>query len=299
MPRTPEEVEAIREERRTQRTRLIQRLRDEDADDLADRLAKCGRVITLNCTCCGHTRTAESRCDLKWCPACQHKLSTRTALRYAGITANAKWPLFVTFTVENYDEHTFDFVRHVRRSFGKLRRLRWWKRCVVGGIASIETTNKGRGWHPHVHALIDCKWLAVTTPQPSPRATKDQWKKAMKASASEVGEQWKLCCGRNASVKVRRVWGADQRSAKPITMEVLKYSVKGSDLLECDEEIAPLIRMMDGCRLVTSWGTMYGHPALKRPRTPGIECDRCHAIGEWLPDEVIDRLCKRPRNYTR
>lgn len=289
----------IRRERAEMRAKLIARLESEDADDLAARLKRCGQRLVLHCTCCGQTRESETRCDLKWCPACQHRLATRTGLRYAGITAAAQWPLFVTFTVQNYDESSFDFVRHVRRSFGKLRRLRWWKRCVTGGIASIEVTNKGRGWHPHVHALIDSKWLSVTVPQPRPRSPKAVWTAAGKRSAAEVGEQWELCCGRNASVKVRRVFGMDQRNSKPITMEVLKYSVKGSDLVDCPDAIAPLIRMMDGCRLVTSWGTMYGHQALKRPKGVGLECNQCGAIGEWLPDSVVDRMLGKRRDYTK
>lgn len=287
-----------RKDRKEQRNKLIARLRDEDEDDLADRLSKCGRRLRLHCTSCGHIHDAESRCDLKWCPACQHRLAARTSLRYAGITEQAEWPLFVTFTVENYEDASLDFVRAIRRAFGKLRRLRWWRRCVKGGIASIETTNKGRGWHPHVHALIDCKWLAVQTSQPRPRARKEEWMKRGKEAAREVGEQWALCCGRRGSVKVRRVFGMDQRNAKPITTEVLKYSVKGSDLIASPDPIGPLIRMLDGCRLVTSWGTMYGHPSLKRPKSPGLACAACGVKGEWMPDEVLDRITKAPRKYT-
>jgi hypothetical protein len=289
----------IKAQRAKQRDALLAKLRSEDADDLAGRLAKCGKPMHLHCTNCGPVHSAETRCDLKWCPSCQHRLAKRTAQRYAAITAAARFPLLLTLTVQNYDEPSFDFVRHVRRAFGKLRRLRWWRRAVVGGVASIEITNKGRGWHPHVHALIDCRWLSVTTLQPPPRATKARWTQAGKASATEVGQQWELCCQRKASVHVRRIWSGDLGDSKPAVMEVLKYSVKGSELAECKEEIAPLIRMMDGTRLVTSWGTMFGNPELKRKKHQGLPCPDCNESGTWMPEDVLDRITKRPRNYTR
>lgn len=298
MPRDNETADRIRSERRKQRTALIRRLEEEGADDLVERLQKCGKTIELNCTCCGEIRVCESRCDLKWCPACQHKLAARTAIRYAGITSAAQWPLFVTLTVKNHDESSFDFVREIRRAFGRLRRLRWFKKSVLGGIASIEVTNIGNGWHPHIHALLDCKWFAVTQTQPGPGSSKEKWNRACKVAAKEVAEQWEICCRRKASMKVRRVWKMDQANDKPIAHEVLKYSVKGSDLIECEDKIAPVIRMLDSCRLVTSWGTMYGHPSLKRPTTKGAACERCGAVGEWMPEQVLRYVTGKHRNYT-
>lgn len=271
----------------------------ENAEDLTNQLDKCGQEFRIHCTCCGHVKTVETRCDRKWCPVCQHRLATRTSLRYEGISASCQWPLFVTFTVKNHDDVSLDFVRAIRKAFDKLRRLRWWKRCVVGGVASLEVTNKGRGWHPHVHALIDCQWLSVLTPQPRRTASGAQWRAAGRLAAQEVGEQWQLCCDRPASVKVRRVWGKDQGDSKPITTEVLKYSVKGSDLVKCQDNVAPVIRMLQGTRLVTSWGTMHGHPANKRPKAIGSQCPRCEAVGEWMPEEVLNRLTKAPRNYLK
>lgn len=36
--------------------------------------------------------------------------------------------------------------------------IEWCK--VEGGVTSIEVTNKGNGWHPHIHALVLCNdWI--------------------------------------------------------------------------------------------------------------------------------------------
>jgi hypothetical protein len=212
-------------------------------------------------------------------------------LRYEGIAKDARWPLFVTFTTKNFadaDEDGFDFVRHIRRSFTKLRRLRWFKKCVAGGCASIEVTNTGNGWHPHIHALMDCRWFAVCESAPRVGASKAEWKNRAERNAKDLAEQWSLCMGRPGSVVTRRVWRRDAGDTKPITREVLKYSAKGSDLIECEGRIAPLIRMLMASRLVVSWGSFYRHPAAKRPMPPPSMC-RCGATASRIPEACIPK----------
>lgn len=266
------------------------RLVNDGDHDLAARLTKCGQTLNLLCTCCGQLKPVLTRCDLKWCPSCQPALSARTAARYEAITAECDWPLFVTWTTKNFDDNTLNFVRHVRRSFAKLRRLRWWKRRVQGGVASIEVTNIGNGWHPHVHSLLDCQWLAVDEAKPRIGASKAEWKNKARRVGMELAEQWSLCLARPGSVKVRRVWARDGGDSKPVTSEVLKYSCKGTDLVECEERPGSLIRMLDGCRLVTSWGTFYGHPATKRQHKAGAPCDKCGAKSAWLPEAAMEKM---------
>lgn len=277
---------------RVLREKLIERLEEEEAHDLARRLEKCGQELHLVCTCCGEYSQAETRCDLKWCPSCQRALATRTSLRYEGITKSLRWPLFLTLTTKNFDEDEedgFDFVRHIRRGFAKLRRLRWWRGCVKGGVASIEVTNTGNGWHPHLHALVDCKWLAVRESAPRIGASKEEWEAKAERNAKDIAEQWSLCLGgRPGSAVFRRVWKRDGGDAKPITTEVLKYSAKGSDLVKVEGRVAPLIRMLMASRLVTSWGNCYGHPAAKRPKPVPSMC-RCGATGSRIPESCIPK----------
>jgi len=288
----------VRAERTKQRIALHQRLASELRFDLAARLAKCGQDLILVCTGCTKTRTAKTRCDLKWCPSCQHALAARTADRYARIMGAIQWPLRVTLTAQNYGYDEPNGIRQLRRAWGKLRRLRWFRAKVVGGVTAFEVTDTGKGYHFHAHALFDCRWLSVTVTPPKVGATKEEWRKKAKAAATEVGQQWSLCCGRPASVQVRRVWTADKGDIGPALAETLKYSVKGSDLVECDHAIGPLIDELDATRMITSFGSCFGRPEFKRRRSVPAACDcGCQA---WLPEEVmIAQVRAESRRYGR
>src|SRR5688572_13593911 len=227
------------------RARLLARLEEEEADDLTHNFRKCGEAFSLTCTSCGEQHEAEKRCSKKWCPVCVRKIATKRSLKFKADVAAMRWPLFVTLTMKNVDDLSFDAVRKLRRAFGKLRQRKIWKKRVTGGAASIEVTNIGNGWHPHLHAIIDCEWLAWRTKPPKPTDGRTTKIRIYKAAAAELGTVWAKCLGQPiASVKVKRTNDVD------VVQEVLKYSVKGSDLVESPDAIAPIIRCLEATRLV-------------------------------------------------
>src|SRR5204862_1110655 len=121
----------------------------------------------------GYRHKAEKRCKKKWCPVCVRGIATKRSIKFSRAAALMRWPMHLTLTVRNVaDDDDHDFVRRLRRNFGKLRHRKIWKNNVTGGVAGIEVTNKGKGWHPHLHALIDCRWLAIDTPAPQRGETK-------------------------------------------------------------------------------------------------------------------------------
>jgi hypothetical protein len=271
---------------------LLAKLADEEASDLSERLEKCGEEDELTCTCCGERWTVFKRCNRKWCPVCQRALSTRASLRYTGICSTFEWPLFVTLTVKNYQNLDIDIVRHMRRSLGKLRRLRWWQKCVKGGVAGIEVTNTGKGWHPHLHMLLDCRWFGVTTTAPGRDWSTDKKAARFRAANRETTDQWSLCLGRKGGLKAKRAYKSETGKSKGIAAEIIKYSVKGSDLIKCDEPIAPILRMLDGTRLLTSFGSAYGK--LRDWDTPKVPsaCGQCGKSGYWVPTRTALRMMR-------
>lgn len=278
----------ITAEKAALRNRLVEKLIDEGENAFAAKLAKCGNPLELTCTCCGRAKTVLTKCDLKWCPSCQSRLAARTVERFAAAVEKMSWPTLVTLTVKNYRkaDESMLFVRNVRAAFTRMRRLRWWKRAVRGGVACIEVTNRGKGWHPHVHALIDCRWLSVTEPAPG-RCDQSQVKAKGTRACKEVAQQWELCTKRKGSCHVRRVYSSDQGDIRKGLMEVAKYSVKGSELVTIKVPVGTLIRQLAATRLTVSWGSMYrlGKVAKKGGCSP---CD-CGAMGEFIPTEFIQR----------
>lgn len=292
LPSAPKPKSESRKQAETDRAALLERLEAEDADDLSEPLRKCGKEDELTCTCCGERWQIFKRCNRKWCPACQRALATRASLRYTGICASFQWPIFVTLTAKNWDDLDTDMVRHMRRSLGKLRRLRWWTKSVKGGIAGIEVTNTGKGWHPHLHMVLDCRWLAVSSTAPPTHWSADAKRTRYTQANHEVRDQWSLCLGRKGNVKTKRATPSESGKSKGIAAEIIKYSVKGSDLLQCQDPIAPILRMLDGTRLLTSFGSAYGHlrdwDKVKVPTA----CNQCGQSGNWVPTKTALRMMR-------
>lgn len=282
---------------RRYRAALLVRLQTEDADDLAEKLAGCGEEMFLVCMDCGGRHRVEKRCRKKWCPVCARAIAAARVAKYEAGVSKMKWPLHVTLTVKNVDDTSTDFIRKLRTDFGKLRRRVIWSKRVAGGVAGMEVTNRGNGWHPHIHALIDCEWLAIKTPKPSGRMSKEEIRKLCKRAQREMASAWAKVVGqKSAVIWIRRIKG----SGNPEIMadecrEVLKYSAKGSDLAECQGEVAPLIRQLDSTRLTTSFGSLYGKLKDAEKEKRPIPCDNCGHTGTMVPEDIVERQIRYGR----
>ena len=153
---------------------IIDRLRAEDETDLIAAISKCQQEIEFTCEGCGNRKIGRTRCKKKWCPCCAPRIAYEKNLRLGAAVERFKWPLFLTLTMKNVDDLSFGAVRDLRRSFGKMRHQKWWKKNVKGGVAAIEVTNIGNGWHPHLHAVIDCRFLSVKEREPYPDWSREE-----------------------------------------------------------------------------------------------------------------------------
>jgi hypothetical protein len=270
---------------------ILRRLEEEDETELAGALRKCGAELILVCTNCGHHHPVETKCRQKWCPVCVRQIATKRSLKFAAAAAAMQWPLFVTLTVENVKDARTPFVRKLRRDLGKLRHSKLWKKNVRGGVAAIEVTNKGRGWHPHLHALIDCRWLALKTPRPQAGESRDSVKQKCRAAKRELTNQWK----RTTKEKHGVCW-IQRADGETCAREVLKYSIKGSELAEFPDRIGPIIHQLRATRLTTSFGSLFGKLRIIDP-TPAakIRCEECGEVPEWMTLETVDRLRRKTK----
>lgn len=259
------------------RAGLLARLEEEDEEELADRLRKCGLKFPLWCRDCGHRHEAATKCNRKWCPSCAPKRANERVAKMRIACGAMKWPMHVTFTIKNIEHENagWNFIRHLGLSFARLRRMKLWKQNVKGGIYGIEVTNTGHGWHPHIHSLIDCRWLALNTPSPHWSDDAETVRMKIASSLSEVDAAWCRATGQTEppSVKLRRC------NAGAI-VEILKYAVKGSDLLNSPDPIGRVLRWMDSRQLTSPFGSLRG---LKLPDPPPSELKCPNGHQNWSP----------------
>jgi len=152
-------------------------------------------------------------------------------------------PYLVTFTVANGDDLGERF-EHLKGSLQRLHGRRrewnkgkrgapWSESCrAAGAVWSYEVTNRGKGWHPHAHAI----WLCDTPP--------DRW---------ALVEEWKAITGDSCVVDVRPIQQDDPAEG---FAEVFKYAMKFSDLTLSDNLEA--YQALRGRRLVGSFGCFRG-----------------------------------------
>lgn len=272
------EAEAIRE-------RIIARLNDEGADDLARPLAGCGQPYHLTCTNCGGVHVVETHCRSRWCPACAPLVSAERHARWAAAIGKLEWPLFITLTIPNSEDPAA--LRALRAAWGKFRRRKIFARNVRGGVATFEVTNKGNGWHPHIHAVADCRWLAIHTPEPRPSDRAEVKAEKCRRAQEELTAAWSDLIGVPwSSVFVRRVHG------NGIAAEILKYAVKGSELAESPDPIAPMLRVIKQTRTLSGWGSLHPLPSPDEDQGPCVACEDCGAIKSFVPSEIAWTFAK-------
>ena len=280
-PRHPSEI----------RANLEQKLRDEGRDDLAQRLSDCAELMTLSCVCCGKSRTVERGCKRRWCPVCAPRITAERMMRLESVVSRFEWPLAVTLTMQNV-EMSEGALETVKQRFRDFRRTDFWADRVKGGVVGFEVTHTGKGYHPHLHALIDCRWLAVSTPEPQRGQSKAHKKRLCEAAQNELSEVWGAYVqGKKAIVWAERAWGKAM-------METLKYAIKPSDLLQHHCEAGEIIDMIDAGRMISSFGhahacsKLFVGRDLPEERLP--QCEGCSGFKTTLPADIIEMYEARP-----
>lgn len=211
------------------------KLREFGRLDLAEALEHC-HTDSLNLVCkgCKSVKTVWNRCDLFYCARCQPRLSRERKERVKWWVNEIRQPKHVVLTMRNAKQFTREYVKHFKESWARLCRMKiakGWR----GGFYSFEVTNEGKGWHLHLHALIDANYIDC-------RELSMAWARANRDTGYIV--------------KVK-----DARSSDYLR-EVTKYAVKGSDLASWSgKDIAEFIDGLTGFRTFGVFGSMRGRQA--------------------------------------
>lgn len=244
-------------------------LRDGELGHLARQVQSCGSWLAFReYYTVGQTRL------IGICSCQKHLLCSVCALRRGGravrlylarvealMAANpALKPYMVTLTVKN-GPNLLERFKHLSSSLRAYHRRRSRERQhgevlkASSAVWSYEFTNRGKGWHPHVH----CIWLCEDAP--------DQ---------SALSEEWRDITQDSFVVDVRPLDMTDPAGA---FCEVFKYAVKFAELSNVDRLEA--YRTLRGRRLLDSFGELRGLD---------VEPGESDELLEDLP--FIDRLFK-------
>ena len=211
---------------------IVTKLKESGNADVIGKLDTCHSIETVKKCCgCGRVSTFFNRCELFYCPMCAPRLARERRESIDWWSARIDQPKHVVLTVRNTALITQAQVKCLKAAFSHLRRQKVMRGCR-GGFYTIEVTNEDRGWHIHIHALCDARWI----------------------DASELSIAWGKLVGQDfAIVKVKDCRKADYLK------EVTKYAVKGSQLAGWSgNDIAAFIRAFDGVRFFGVFGSLYG-----------------------------------------
>jgi hypothetical protein len=248
------------------------KLREAGRNEDALKLENCHTRYTIAvCSGCNRVNKFPNRCDLFFCPECQPRLSQDRKKAVEWWTREVAQPKHVVLTVQNVPDLTPFHIQEFRRWFTNLRRSKF-ARNWTGGFYSLEVTNEGRGWHLHLHALIDAKWI----------------------DSFGLSEAWmKASRGMGRIVKVK-----DARQTNYLA-EVTKYVVKGVQLAAWEKEkIVTFVTAFNGIRTFGVFGSLYGARTKFaewwkqiREKKPQCECGCCSARyfseAEWLEHDFV------------
>jgi len=181
-------------------------------------------------------------------------------------------PKHVVLTRRNSAALTAGDVRTFKRNFSRLRR-RKFARNWRGGFWRLEVTNEKRGWHLHLHALVDCAWI----------------------DSGKLASEWADCIGQEFSiVKVKDVHCRDYLA------EVTKYTVKGTQLASWSPaEIAMFLDAFSGQKTFGVFGSLHGKRTQWREwidslqaRQSACECG-CAEFQILSPNELAWQILRR------
>lgn len=285
---------------------LRDRLRSENEEKLLAKISLCQEPMVLRCEQCEGTKKIVQWCRKKWCPCCAQRLAAQRSAELKFIVERFRFPLFVTLTMRNVPDLSRGGVSDLMKAFGKLRHRKLWKRNVTAGIAAVEVTNIGNGWHPHLHSVVDCFWLADQTTPPARGSWGKPLQEKCRLAAIEIEAVWSKCLDQEtSSIFVKRC----DRST--ISKEVLKYTVKSDDLLDFPEPIGDMIRAIDGVRSLRTFGHAHGQKVKeirllaaneakrKREEERTEEPERCDCgEGWWQVDKGLT-ICEQSDARTK
>ena len=239
----PAERAALRQRRRGGQAAAFARSLDALGEaERAGHVRACGAVSVYVCRDgCGQLAGRHAfHCRERLCVWCSGARGAQLGDALLPLVQAMANPWFLTLTVKNGPDLA-ERAAHLRTAFKKLRRRRWWRANVAGGIAVEEVTRNDRtgDWHPHLHLVID-----AAIPQAVLQAAlRDLW-------AAVTGDSFVIDLRPFAGATV----AADLR-------ELCKYTAKIADIVQHPGLVREYLEYAERRRLIVTFGSCYGAAA--------------------------------------
>jgi hypothetical protein len=122
-------------------------------------------------------------------------------------------------------------------------------------------------------------------PEPQHWQSAEVKKELCRRAQEEITALWSKRIGIPwSSVWIQRV------HTNTIRAEVLKYAVKGSELLECQDAITPMLRVIKQTRSLSGFGSLFPMPSPDDEQKPLCECEKCGDVKSFIPTELAHRF---------
>lgn len=245
-----------------------------------NRLAGCCRHTDVRCGADSSIGVVPMRCRDRACPSCALQRSRQVGDRAVLAVKTLDAPRFATLTMPSVDATLSEQLRAMRAAFGRLRRSKLWRRCVVGGLYTVQITfSTARGqWHPHLHCIIDGEFI----PQ---RELREAWRAALNATAGP----WRLGPDDPLVVDIRAV-----PSRTAAAKYVARYVASPNEIERWPpDRIREYAKATHGQRMLTMFGTLH------KLETPETEPTETVPAREYVTDmQSIERDANNGDNLT-
>lgn len=210
---------------------IAAKLREAGDLERAGDLELCHTTYTVcQCGCCGLVKQFPNRCDRFYCPECQPRLARLRADSVRWWMKSILRPWHVVLTVRNTADLAQGHVDEFRKWFTRLRHKKFCRNWR-GGFYSFEVTNKGNGWHLHLHAIVDAQYI-------DKMGLSSAWQEATSGSGLITNAKE---CVNDSYLK-----------------EACKYAAKGNEISAWSpSQISEFISAFEGVRTFGVFGNLY------------------------------------------
>lgn len=202
----------------------------------------------------GAVRVISNSCHLRWCPICTDAKRGYIAGNITEFLNKTKYAKLLTLTLKNSDNDISSEVERLYDCFRELRRLKFFRTAITGGIwfFQIKKSKDGKTWHPHIHCVVTGYYL----------------------NRKYISKAWLRITGDSHVVDLRMI--KDNESS---SKHIARYASCPCDLsaLELDDRVA-IFQAMHNRRICGTWGKCRG-VTLKPVKPDDADCWK--NIGSW------------------